>query len=440
LLSKINFTGLQGKISFIFISVFIVIILPVNSLIYAKVKKLLVEADSRELTMEGERLFSQVRIDPPVVPLPSSRYSIFLRVGNQFQVDSIFASPDFPIEQATLFVPPVIEYDTIKIVTLIRPVEYSNSQIYFSIARSNQPLNSQLKDLKSYLFTANLVSILVAGLLVYIVTGYSLKPIRKIIATTEQINASKSIQRVPVPKSSDENRKLALAINEMLGRIESSINNQTNFFASAAHELKTPLAVMQVELSVALQNSTDATVSILLQSQLTEVERMDRVIQDFLLISQLKSETLVLRKREELLDEVIYSAIRRCRYLTRDRGTAIKLLMSDEQQPMRCLLDFDKMETVFANLIENAIKYSPAGSIVSIQLQKNQTEATVIISNVSEQQLHDIESLKNEFKKSHDLSAGLGMGLWICDQIMKLHGGQLELSNQGKQFEVKVVL
>jgi len=74
------------------------------------------------------------------------------------------------------------------------------------VARSNQQLTSHLVDLKRYLFAANVASILVAGLLVYVVTGFSLRPIKKIIDTAQRINASNSIQRVPVPTSQDENR------------------------------------------------------------------------------------------------------------------------------------------------------------------------------------------------------------------------------------------
>jgi hypothetical protein len=72
-----------------------------------------------------------VRIDPPVLPLPSLGYSIFLRAGNELQTDSLFASPDFPIDQRDLLFQSVIELDTFKIATLSRPVEYGNGNFIF---------------------------------------------------------------------------------------------------------------------------------------------------------------------------------------------------------------------------------------------------------------------------------------------------------------------
>lgn len=437
--SKPSLTGIQAKTSLIFIGVFVIIILPVNTVVYSRVKQILIEADTKELITEGDKLFSQVRLDPPVIPLPPPGYSIYLQAGNDLQADSLFASPDFPTDILLLPDQPPLQVDTLKIVTLSKSFGYGNRKAIFSIGRSNQRLAAQLADLKLYLFAANFFSILVAGLGVYFVSGYTLRPILNIIGVAQRINASKSIERVPVPASQDENRQLALTINEMLARIENSIKNQTNFFASAAHELKTPLAVMQTELAVALNKVNEESVTKLLQSQLSEVQRLDRVIQDFLLISQLKSETLVLRKKEDRLDEVIYSAIKRCRYLTREKAVQLKVTIRDEAQPFTAEFDFDKLETVITNLIENATRYSPRQSVISIELIR-QPELALVISNPVSEPVDDMASLKNEFKKSKEMSAGLGMGLWICDQIMLLHGGQLLLTQNDGYFEAKVIV
>jgi signal transduction histidine kinase len=436
---KRRLTGIQGKTALIFIGVFIIIILPVNSLIYSKVREILIQADTKELVNEGDKLFGQVRLDPQLIPLPPLGYSIFLQAGNEFQTDSLFASPDFPTDVPTLAIQSPIEIDTLKIITLTRVLEYSNSKLFFSIARSNQRIEMQLGELRMYLIAGNLASIFIAGLLVYLVSGYTLRPIKQIIKVTQRINASKSIERVPVPATQDENRQLAETINKMLERIENSIKNQTNFFASAAHELKTPLAVMQTELSVMLNSVTEEQTTRVLQNQLEEVQRLDRVIQDFLLISQLKSETLVLRMKEDRLDEALYSAIKRCKYLAKDKQIQLKVTMPNEAQAYLCKFDFDKMETVFTNLVENAIKYSIDQSIVSIQLLKSE-KVYVVIANPVQRLVDDIDKLKSEFKKSNELSAGLGMGLWISDQLMKLQGGDLVLSQREKHFVAEVYL
>jgi signal transduction histidine kinase len=424
--------GIQGKTAFIFIGVFVIIILPVNYLIYSNVKRLLIVADTRELKAEGEKLFSQVKLDPPVFPLPPLGYSIYLQAGNDIRIDSVFASPNFPVEFVALSRQSMVEIDTFKIVTLTRQHEYGNGQIIFSVGKSNRQLLGQISELKMYLFTANGISILLAGLLVYFVSGYTLRPIKKIIQVAQRINASKSIDRVPVPASADENRELALTINEMLTRIEHSIVNQTNFFASAAHELRTPLAVMKAELTLVKDEKR-------WHSMLKELERLERTVNDFLMISELKSESLAIRKKKIELDELLFSALKKIKYLSEERKSKVQIILQEEAMDYGILVDEDKMENVFINLIENAIKYSPEGSPVQVKIKRDNGFRIEMINPIQKMIDHP-ERLKKEFVKAEEWSAGAGIGLWIANEIISLHGGRLTLECKDMLFSVVVYI
>jgi len=427
-----KFFGIQGKTAFIFLGVFILIILPVNYIIYSNVKRILMDADSKELKAEGEKLFSQVKLDPQLLPLPSLGYSIFLHASNGLQTDSIFASPGFPTYFSTIQQEPALEIDTLKIITLTRALEYGNGLLFFSISRSNKRLTAQIQELKTYLFSANVISILIAGILVYFVSGYTLRPIKKIIIAAQTINASKSIERVPVPSTADENRILALAINEMLSRIEHSIITQTNFFASAAHELRTPLAIMKAELTIAQEDKR-------WHSMLKEVERLERTVNDFLMISQLKSESLIIRKQHIDLDELLFSALKKVKYLSEEKKSKVQIILNDENTDYKIAIDGDKVECVLTNLIENAIKYSSENSAIQIYLGKKDL-IQIEIRNLIDQPIADPNRLKQEFVKAETLSAGLGMGLWIANEIIELHGGKLELKCEDLIFSVIVNL
>lgn len=426
------FYGIQGKTALLFIGVFVVIILPVNYIIYSKVKRLLIEADTRELSAEGEKLFSQVKLDPPVFPLPPLGYSVYLQANNELRTDSVFASHDFPVEFVTFTHQPVVEIDTFKIVTITRPQEYGNGQLLFSVGKSNRRLLGQIGELQLYLFTANGISILIAGLLVYFVSGYTLRPIKKIIQVAQKINASKSIERVPVPSSADENRELAMTINEMLSRIEHSIVNQTNFFASAAHELRTPLTVMKAELTMVKEEKR-------WHSMLKELERLERTVNDFLMISELKSESLTIRKKKVELDELLFSSLKKIKYLSEERKSKVQIHLQEETTDYSIEVDEDKMENVFINLIENAIKYSPEGAPVQVWLRLEK-EFDVEIINPVHQEVTDPERLKKEFVKAEELSAGAGMGLWIANEIISLHGGRLTLTCKDRSFSAQVFI
>jgi signal transduction histidine kinase len=332
---------------------------------------------------------------------------------------NLFVSPEFPAVDPIAQLPEVVELEDVKIVT-VRPSD--NPMILVSLSRSNQRLLSQLQNLRIYLFAANAGAIVLAGILVFASAGLMLRPIKKITDVAAVITAANRIGRVPVPNSQDESRLLAETINQMLERIELAIRNQVNFFASATHELKTPLAVMQTELSLAISQSPDAATRKILESQLTEVQRLSRVIHDFLLISQLKSNSLTLRARSEQPEEIVFAAIRKVKYRSLERGSFIRVTLPEEPIPA-LHLDFDKMETVVANLLENAIRYSPAGVTVEVRINPGQIE---VINPTEGLAVIPVE-LDREFKSS-TLSSGLGMGLWLCYHICRLHQATLSMS------------
>jgi two-component system heavy metal sensor histidine kinase CusS len=428
------FKSIRAKTAFLFFGVFVIIVLPVNFLIYSKVESILIQADTRELQAEGEKLFDKVRLDPVFIPLPPITYLSFIRVVNEFETDTLFISPGFPELWSE---DKVLVLDSIKVVTQTRPIPFSNSSLHVSIARSTTDLSKQLRTLRLYLFMANSISIILAGLMVYVASGWTLRPFRNIIEVAARIQATRSMERVAEPKSDDEYRELARTINGMLTRIESSIKTQTNFFASAAHELKTPLTVMQTELAVALNQNPEVGIRTILENQLHEVQRLDRVIQDFLLISQLKSESLVIRKAEGRIDEALYSALRRCKYLVKSKNAQVKVTLETED----CLgnFDFDKTELVLTNLLENAVKYSEPESIIQVSVKRTENLEIEFVNPLAVA-ISDINDLKSEFKKVSELSSGLGMGLWICNEIAKLQNGKLLLSQEDMNFVAKVIL
>jgi signal transduction histidine kinase len=423
---------IRTKSSLLFLVLFVVIILPVNWNIYQNTKQVLTDASHREMMFEAEKLLSNVRLDPVTVPI-SVNYNILLKYEDQLREEIIFSSPDFPILPPEFFVADYLVADSLELLTLRKPVDTAQGELVLSLARSNQTLLDRLINLRNYLFLVSTISVLVAGVLVYFATGRMLRPLNMIASAASRIQASESIERIPVPKARDESQTLAEALNSMLDRIERTIKNQTNFFASATHELKTPLAIMKVELSTEEFKKDERWASVLL-----EVERLDRVISDFLLISQLKSESLSIRKQLHPLEEVIYHSLKKISRLKDQRQASIHFQISQHLNA-ECDIDVDKMETVFSNVLENAIKYSSPAEL-SITLAVIDQEISVAITNPTSEVITEPQSLAAEFKKSKEFSEGLGMGLWISNEILKLHGGSMTLSANELNFTVLVKL
>jgi signal transduction histidine kinase len=433
------YKSIRTKAAVLFLVVFVTILVPANWLIFKKVKLTLEEADTRELSAEAEKLVDNLQLDPLSIPLPPNRYLLKVQAIKNQQIDELFSSPGFPVVAPHNYLEDWFVWDSLKIVNLKKGDEYSSSELVVSLARSVTQLRAQKGDVLSYLIVANCLSILSAAVLVFIAAGQLINPIKRIISTASKITASKTIDRVSVPSTMDESRQLAETLNEMFLRMELSIKNQVNFFASAAHELKTPLAVMNTELSVALKK-VDLPTQKILQSQLHEVQRLDRLIQDFLLISQLKSETLTLRKEPERLEEVLYASLKKTKYLAEERNIQIQIKVEDNIPMLFSYIDFEKIQTVISNLLQNAFKYSLIESVVKVSISYQENRSTLVIANPVSTRIENLHLLKNEFHKSNEPVGGLGMGLWIADQIITLHGGQLELSYLQNEFSAIVIL
>jgi two-component system, OmpR family, heavy metal sensor histidine kinase CusS len=430
------FRSIRTKTAVLFFLIFLGVILPVHWLVYKKIETALTETNERELKAEAEKLLSQVRLDPLTVPIPAEGFLLRLQVEQPWQWEEIFSSPGFPALQQFEYLQETVYADTLEILTVRKPLEQPETALLLSLARSNLVFQQQIASVQFYLFAAIALAVSLAGVLVFLASGWILKPIKEIAKAAVQIKTSKDDIEIPVPTTHDESRQLAESINAMLLRIYQSAKAQTNFFASAAHELRTPLAIMKAELTMANNETSVERIPFLLR----EVERLERVIHDFLLISELKTDTLVIRKKTEFLEELIYASLKRVKVTTEAYNTTVQLTMDEDAAGYSAQADADKLETVITNLVENAIKYSPRNSVIELQLTQVEGGTSIIVSNPVLAAVKNPELLVQEFKKSTELSSGLGMGLWICDQMVKRHGCSLTLSSTESQFRAALII
>jgi signal transduction histidine kinase len=274
----------------------------------------------------------------------------------------------------------------------------------------------------------------------YFASTWLLKPIRNLARQAADINTHRLDKRLRIKPTHDELQQLAETINDMLGRIAHEQEIQNNFFAAASHELRTPLAILQAETELRLNQSDEAADQKLFQSQLTEIRRLQQVVEQFLLVSQLKHQGLVLNTRPTDLSDQLMTVFARNTPLAQTRQTQTILNFSNEVESFVLDADADKLDVVWQNLLQNALKHSPQGITILADILPATTGLKVVFKNEVADQQMSVPHLANAFTTNRSVTSGSGLGLWLCKQIIEAHGGQLQLSVTGGMFLAEVYL
>jgi len=254
----------------------------------------------------------------------------------------------------------------------------------------------------------------------WVVTHLGLKPITRLTATAQEIVSAKDLTyRVFVPKTNDELQILAMAFNQMLDRLQSVFEGQSQFLAEVAHELRTPLSSMlgNVDLIVRYGEDTERRVETTKALQRTG-RLVARLIDDLLLLAQSEA-GWHLRLHPISLDDIMIEVYESLAYANLQLQTC---------ESASVLGDADRLNQVLVNLIENAIKYSYPESIVSLNLWRQEHQVWIQVQNsgsaIPQEALSQIFSpffrISND---SHKL--GVGLGLYISRWIINEHGGSI---------------
>jgi signal transduction histidine kinase len=226
-------------------------------------------------------------------------------------------------------------------------------------------------------------------------------------------------------------------------RIDESLQQQQNFFGSASHELKTPLAILRMELEVGLRKpGLEEGVRQLLSNQLEEISRLQEVVNEFLVVSQLRVGSPSLYRRPFDLSVLVVKVYNQLLPLLRQKNLEPVIRFDEEATDFIVSADEDKIRIVLLNLLENAAKYGVRDTAITCKVQRSATagELTVEFTNVTGTETVNTENLQVAFYRSDLIQKGAGLGLWLCNEIIRLHEGRIGVSSGNHRFSVKISL
>ena len=286
-----------------------------------------------------------------------------------------------------------------------------------------------------------LIITLTVSFLMYLIVGYALYPLRELTAQIEDIQAKNLKEPILSKSNSTEIERLTLAFNRLLLRLEETFATQRQFSANAAHELRTPLAVMSTKFEVFEKNKNpdEADYKEAINMARNQTDRLSHVIDILLEMTELqsapKSDSISLSEiSEEVICDLVAVADKKNISLIQEDGEA-RLTGSDTL-----------VYRAVYNLIENAIKYNKEDGKVSVAITEDEDFAKVIItdtgSGIAKEDWDKIFEPFFRVDKSRSRSmGGAGLGLALVKEIAVRHGGDvkvIESSERGSSIELSL--
>lgn len=278
----------------------------------------------------------------------------------------------------------------------------------------------------------------------WLLVGWALSPVTRITRAVRRINAENLSQRLPVARGHDEIAQLAETFNEMLARLEDSFLKIKQFSGDASHELRTPLTIIRGETEVALLWAKDTDeMRRVLQSNLDEIDRMGRIINDLLTLAKSEAGEMPLEMKEFSLSDLVQELYLQGRTLGEAKQMDVSLQL-DVSEEIRIRGDELRLRQMFLNLISNAIKYTPDQGRVVVSLATDDGQAVVTVRDsgigIPAEHLPHIFSRFYRIDKARNREdGGTGLGLAIVKWIVEVHDGKIRVTSnpgQGSIFTV----
>jgi heavy metal sensor kinase len=270
----------------------------------------------------------------------------------------------------------------------------------------------------------------------------SLRPLAEITATAARITGSRLDAGIPLTGSGDELDRLAQTLNDMTRRISESVSKLRHFSVDAAHQLRTPLTALRSRLEVTLETeSMTPEIRQVITDTLAEIEQLADAVASML---QLASSEAGLDPGGGVpvsLGSLLDSVVEFYEPLAGEQGLSLRRIGASDAT---VLGDISWLRQLFANLVENALRYTPSGGAIEMEIEPKSESVLVRVrdtgAGIAES---DLERVFDRFYRvpSRSARSGVGLGLTLAHQIARAHGGEVSVEStvgKGSTFTVSL--
>jgi len=279
----------------------------------------------------------------------------------------------------------------------------------------------------------------------WLIAGRAIQPLDRITKEVGDITDGRSLhRRLAVESSNDELGRLTTTLNAMIARLESSFGALRRFTADASHELKTPLAVMRADVERAMHASSHSNEQLVaLEEALQQTTRMADLVDSLLTLARADEGRFDLYRERVPLEPVVQEVMETALILGEDSGLEVTM---PTVEPAMVMGDLVRLRQLFLNLVTNAIKYTPRGGKVELNLTLHDGYAHFSVKDTGIGiSAADLPYIFERFWRADRVrtrsaeGSGFGLGLAISQWIAQAHGGQLTVQSRltrGSTFTV----
>ncbi len=292
-----------------------------------------------------------------------------------------------------------------------------------AMSEREESFDEALDNLATLLLIGGPAALLLASLAGYVAAGAALRPVEEMRQRASEISASGPEERLPVPPANDELRRLGQTLNEMLARIEATLERERRFVDDASHELRTPLALHKAELELALRHwGGEEELRAAIASGLEEVDRLTQLAEDLLVVARSGEGGLEIVPEQVGVAELLGAVANRFDARVVESG---RDLVVGEAEDLRVTGDRLRLEQALTAMIDNAFRYGE-GEVRLLAVGKDETVELHVGDRGAGFPPAFLPHSFERFSRADPARArgGSGLGLAIVEAIAQAHGGR----------------
>lgn len=268
-----------------------------------------------------------------------------------------------------------------------------------------------------------------------------LLPIQKLTKATHDISISDFSKNIPLPKENDEIKELVISFNKMLKRLREGVERLDRFNSDVSHELKTPLTVIKGEIEITLKRAREPEVyQESMRTILNQSQQIQNIVEQLLMLTKYSKDTIEESFEICSLDSILLTVIDKFEGQLKEKNLH---LIIEKIEPLSINANRLLIESIFSNLLDNAIKYTPAHKKITLSLYRDKSICFSIKDEgigISPEHLSKITDRFYRVDVSRNKKIkGFGLGLSIVKNGVELHGGKLiirSVENEGLMVKV----